>query len=379
MPDGPIFALREKARAGELHPDPAQELAAEKLQSLHNALKHYEPARTESWKARFGLARRTEEPPQGLYLYGDVGRGKSMLMDLFYASAPVEKKRRVHFHEFMLEVHETLHRWRQEGRAHKQVDDLLMALADEAADRVWLLCFDEFHVTNIADAMLLGRLFKGLLQRGVIIVATSNWPPDDLYKDGLQRELFLPFIELIKEKLDILALTSPTDYRLQRLMGMQVYHLPLGPAAELALDDAFARLADGRAACPAEIEVQGRRLAVPRAARGVAWFGFADLCAQPLGAADYLAIADRYSTVIVEGIPRMTAEHRNEAKRFATLIDTLYERKTRLVCSAEAAPHELYVKGTGVADFARTVSRLMEMQSEEYVAGADPAAQKNDP
>ncbi|MDJ0947371.1 MAG: cell division protein ZapE [Alphaproteobacteria bacterium] len=369
MTEGPIFALRDKTRAGELEPDPAQELAAEKLQSLHNALKRYEPARKGSWKARFGLTRRTEEPPQGLYIFGEVGRGKSMLMDMFYASAPLEKRRRVHFHAFMLEVHETLHRWRQEGKPHGHVDDLLMVFADSIADEAWLLCFDEFHVTNIADAMLLGRLFQSLLDHGVIIVATSNWPPDELYKDGLQRELFLPFIDLIKERLDVLELTSPTDYRLKRLIGMRVYHVPLGPAADRALEDAFAQLADGATARADQIEVQGRTVPVPKTARGVAWFGFADLCAQPLGAADYLALAERYSSIVLKDIPRMGPEQRNEAKRFATLIDTLYEKKVRLVCSAAAAPQDLYVEGTGARDFERTVSRLMEMQSAAYVAG----------
>lgn len=370
MKDGPLAALRRMRRDGVIDPDPAQELAAEKLQSLHNALRGYEPQIAGAWKARFGLARRRGTPPQGLYLYGAVGRGKSMLMDLFFQSAPVTRKRRVHFHEFMLEIHDSLHRLRQDGR----VDDVLPALAEDLARDAWLLCFDEFHVANIADAMILGRLFEALLDRGVIIVATSNWPPDRLYEGGLQRALFLPFIASIKEKLDVLELAGERDHRLARLMGMAVYHLPLGPAAERALERAFARLTDDTPGAPETVAVKGRTLAVPHAAKGVARFTFADLCEAslgqaPLGAADYLAIARRYDTVILSGIPRMSADRRDAAKRFATLVDALYEHGVRLVCSAEAAPRELYREGDGAVDFQRTASRLMEMQSTSYLAG----------
>ncbi|MEQ8700090.1 MAG: cell division protein ZapE, partial [Bauldia litoralis] len=266
---GPLAAYRARLSAGKLDHDSVQELAAEKLQSLHKALVDYQPADTGSWKARFGLTRRREEPPAGLYLYGSVGRGKSMLMDLFFETAPVARKRRVHFHEFMLEIHDRLHAMR--GRAKgggERVDDLLPAVAGEIADDAWLLCFDEFHVTNIADAMILGRLFEALFARGVIVVATSNWPPDRLYEGGLQRELFLPFIALIKDKLDILHLDAARDYRLARLMTMTVYHTPLGPAARRALDKAFEVLTDGAEPEPATLTVKGRALEVPQAARG---------------------------------------------------------------------------------------------------------------
>jgi cell division protein ZapE len=288
-----------------------------------------------------------------------------MLMDLFFETAPVEKKRRVHFHEFMLEVHDRLHRHRQEAAG--EGDDVAV-LADVIAGDATLLCFDEFQVTNIADAMLLGRLFAALFDLGVVVVATSNVAPDELYAGGLQRERFLPFIDLLKERLDILALDGLMDYRLARLQGMRVYHQPLDAAASAALDEAFAQLTDGAAGEPATLTVQGRRLAVPRAAKGVARFRFADLCERPLGAADYIAIATHFHTVVLAEIPQMSRAQRNEARRFMTLIDALYEHKVNLVCSAAAAPDALYAEGDGAFEFRRTASRLMEMQSRDYLA-----------
>jgi cell division protein ZapE len=288
-----------------------------------------------------------------------------MLMDLFFETAPVEKKRRVHFHEFMLEVHDRLHRHRQEAAA--EGEDVAV-LADAIAADATLLCFDEFQVTNIADAMLLGRLFAALFDLGVVVVATSNVAPDELYAGGLQRERFLPFIDLLKERLDILALDGLMDYRLARLQGMRVYHQPLDAAASAALDEAFAQLTDGAAGEPATLTVQGRRLAVPRAAKGVARFRFADLCERPLGAADYIAIATHFHTVVLAEIPQMSRAQRNEARRFMTLIDALYEHKVNLVCSAAAAPDALYAEGDGAFEFRRTASRLMEMQSRDYLA-----------
>jgi len=367
MGEGPLADYRARRRAGQLESDPAQELAAEKLQSLYNALLHYEPAAGRvGWRERLGLARRREEPPQGLYLFGAVGRGKSMLMDLFFETAPLPRKRRVHFHAFMLEVHESLHRQRQEGIE----GDPLGPLASRIADAAWLLCFDEFHVSNIADAMLLGRLFAALFDLGVVVVATSNEAPGDLYKDGLQRERFLPFIALLQERLDVLELDGVIDYRRNRIQGMTVYHHPLGPDATSALASAFARLTDDAAGAPTTLMAQGRTVAVPRAAKGVASFRFADLCEQPLGAADYLAIATHFHTVIVADIPRMTRDQRNEARRFMTLIDALYEHKTNLICSAAEPPDRLYVSGEGAKDFRRTASRLIEMQSSAYLARA---------
>jgi cell division protein ZapE len=363
--EGPVALYRARRAAGGLHHDSAQELAAEKLQSLHNALRgHEKSAGSAGWRQRLGLARRREDPPQGLYIFGGVGRGKSMLMDMFFQTAPVERKRRVHFHAFMLEVHDNLHRLRQDKSG--DVESLTL-LAQRIADEAWLLCFDEFQVGNIADAMLLGRLFGALFDLGVVVVATSNTAPDDLYHGGLQRERFLPFIALLKQKLDLLELDGEIDYRLARIQDMAVFHHPLGAAANQSLDQAFERLTDGAAGQAATLEVQGRRLAIPVAAKGVARFQFDELCRRPLGAADYIAIARNYHTIIVAGIPRMTPEHRNEARRFMVFVDALYEHKTNLICSADATPDQIYGRGDGAAEFPRTASRLVEMQSSDYL------------
>jgi cell division protein ZapE len=365
--EGPLSAYRARRRAGELKPDPGQELTAEKLQSLANALRHYELSTgLGGWKARLGLGGRQADPPQGLYIYGGVGTGKSMLMDLFFESAPIEVKRRVHFHAFMQEVHDRLHAWRRKTKGAKA--DPLPELARELAKEAWLICFDEFHVVNIADAMILGRLFETLLEDGVVVVATSNWPPDRLYDGGLQRERFLPFIALLKERLDILQLDSGRDYRMARLQEISVYHAPLGPRAAAALEQAFARLTEGAVGAPERITVKGRTLTTPLAARGVVRFSFAELCEAPLGPGDYLAIADRYHAVILADVPVLNADRRNEARRFMTLIDALYEHRVKLVVSAEAPPERLYPAGDGAAEFQRTVSRLQEMRSKEYIA-----------
>lgn len=371
-PEGPLWSYRARRRAGLLQVDAAQELTAEKLQSLHNALKHYEPAMGKGgWKARLGLARRSSDPPQGLYLYGGVGTGKSMLMDLFFATAPVEAKRRVHFHAFLQEVHDRLHAWRAEAKGSKA--DPLPELAAALAQENWLLCFDEFHVVNVADAMILARLFEAFFAAGAVMVATSNWPPDELYAGGLQREHFLPFIALVKQRLDILELDSGRDYRQRRLQDISVYHAPLGPRSAAALEAAFAALTEGAEVAPDSLTVKGRELPVPAAARGVARFDFAGLCEEPLGAGDYLAIAQAFHTLVLDGVPKLGPERRDVARRFMTLIDALYEHKVKLVIAAEAPPEQLYPRGDGAKEFERTVSRLQEMRSKEYLAVAHRA------
>jgi cell division protein ZapE len=361
----PMAVYRALRQRGMLQPDPAQQLAIERLQSLYRALLHYRPETgLRGWLARFGLAENGgSHAPLGLYLCGPVGRGKSMLMDLFFRSMPSLRKRRVHFHAFMLEVHDRIE---QERRAH--TDRPIAKVASDLAAEATLLCFDEFQVEDIADAMILERLFRALFDAGVVVVATSNRAPDELYEHGLQRERFLPFIALLKQKLFVLELDSGRDYRLARLHGKPVYHYPLDKTAHGALEDAFVELTDDAPGTRATLTVKGRPLVIPRAARGVAWFAFEDLCANPLGAADYLAIAKRFPAVIVEGIPRLSPQQRNEARRFNILIDTLYEAHTLLIASAEVPPEEIYPAGDGTFEFRRTVSRLIEMQSEDYIA-----------
>jgi cell division protein ZapE len=361
----PIAVYWELRDKGVLKPDSAQLTAIEKLQSLYRALSEYRPDNgLRGWLARLGLTENGGgHAPMGLYLYGPVGRGKSMLMDLFFAAAPGPRKRRVHFHAFMLEVHDRIER---ERRAETEAPILKVAadIAHEAA----LLCFDEFQVDDVADAMILGRLFTALFNAGVVVVATSNLAPDRLYEHGLQRELFLPFVALLKQKLNIIELDGGRDWRLAGLAGKPVYLHPLGPAAHEGLAAAFAQLTDGAKGASTTLAVKGRTLVVPRTARSVAWFGFAELCEQPLAAADYLTIAEHFAAVIVEGIPRLGLQQRDPARRFNILIDTLYEARTLLIASAEVPPEEIYPSGDGAFEFQRTVSRLIEMQSEDYIA-----------
>jgi cell division protein ZapE len=370
MPAGNLLdAYRARLAAGQLRPDPSQERVLQRLQNLADALGRAAPR---GLLARLGLGAwsRQADAPTGLYIWGPVGRGKSMLMDLFFEVAPVAKKRRVHFNAFMLEVHDRLHRRRHaliEKGAPPEADPI-PPFARTLAAEARLLCFDEFQVTNIADAMILGRLFETMLDSGVTVVATSNRAPDDLYRNGLQRERFLPFIAMLKQRLEVLMLAGAEDYRLARLRDISVYVSPLGKMADQKLADAFDRLTDGAAGAPRTFRTQGRDVVVSRWAEGVGWFSFAELCARPLGAADYIAIAEHCHTVIVSDIPKLSFERRNEAMRFVTLIDALYEHKVKLICSAAAMPSQLYTEGDGAFEFERTVSRLMEMQSRDYLA-----------
>lgn len=367
-------AYRELVRSGRILADPCQEMAVTKLGALSCALAQY-TRRNDRRPGRFGLEfglsfgrrskfRKSVEPPRGIYLHGGVGRGKSMLMDLFHEAAPVAAKRRVHFHSFMREIHARIHG--QDGHAK---GDSIAPVADAIAAETALLCFDEFHVTDIADAMILGRLFQALFERGVVVVATSNLAPDDLYRDGLHRDRFLPFIVLLRERLDILAVDGGRDYRLERLAHQPVYHWPLGEAASAALGRIFLELTGGDPGEGRTLPVEGRELAVVRATEGVGWCAFEELCGQPRGAADYMAICAAYHTLILEGIPRLGPERRDEARRLATLIDMLYEGRINLVVSASCPPEQLYLGGDGAFEFERTVSRLIEMQSADYIQG----------
>ncbi len=369
-----LDAYRAKLAAAEIKADPAQAFAVEKLETLSRALASYRPdPRPGFWRASLGFARKfgAEQrgaPPTGLYFFGGVGRGKSMLMDLFFAHAPVAHKRRVHFHAFMLEVHSRIHAWRQTGEAKKGDGDPIPPLAQTIADEAWLLCFDEFQVTNIADAMILGRLFGALLEKGVVVVATSNIEPDDLYANGLQRERFLPAIALLKEKLDVLALDGGIDYRRIRIRSLPVYHSPLGAAATAELEKAFATLTEGAHIGPLTLDVGGRELELKRAGGGVAFATFDDLCRKALGSADFLALARTCHTLVLDGVPILNPDNRNEARRFVVLIDALYEHRGKLVMAAAADPEHLHPAGDHAFEFQRTASRLHEMQSEDYLA-----------
>ena len=364
--EGPIFAYRARLSAGEWTPDPAQELAVEKLQTLHNRLRSYRAVKGATWLERLRRDRR-EPPPEGLYLYGGVGRGKSVLMDLFYASAPIARKRRAHFHAFMLDVHARIHAWRQREARERADDDPIRPVAKALAEEATLLCLDELQVSDVADAMILRRLFAKLFQNGMVVVTTSNTAPDDLYAGGLNRELFMPFIELIETGLDVMCFNGARDYRLDRLRGAPVTFVPLGPETDAALDAAFVRLADGAAAVPLAIAVKGRRLELA-AAGGIARSTFEALCGRALGAADYLEVARQFHTVLLAGVPMLGPERIDEARRFINLIDILYEHRVNLLCGAAAAPDRLYDGARPPAAFARTVSRIEEMQSDDYLA-----------
>jgi len=364
--------------AGRIERDIAQLAVVDMLARLEARIVEYRLARKSSslgWM--FGSREKRQSRIKGLYIYGDVGRGKTMLMDLFFKSSPVQRKRRAHFHEFMIDVHERIHAIRQKMKLGEHAaEDPIQQAATELAGEAWLLCFDEFHVTDIADAMILGRLFAQLFEHGVVLVATSNVEPEELYKEGLNRALFVPFIHMLEQDMDIVRLAARTDFRLEKLAGMRVWYVPADAAADAALDDAWRRLAPGRDGEPQELALKGRNVHVPRAAMGVARFSFHDLCEQPLAAADYLRIAHEYHTVILDRIPVTTFETRNAAKRFIILIDTLYDMNVKLIASAEAEPEALYRGDDGfeAQEFKRTASRLIEMRSQGYLARPHGAA-----
>ena len=379
---GPLPAYRARIAEGALASDPAQALIAERLQDLWRRLRDYDPkpeaAAQPGFLARiFGTRRPVDEAPegtpQGLYIVGEVGRGKSMLMDLFFACADVPRKQRLHFHQFMQQAHRRIHAWKQalgdDAAARPSQDaDPIPPLADSIATDAALLCFDEFQVHDIADAMILGRLFEALFQRGVVVVATSNTEPDDLFKGKPGRDAFLPFIALIKKRVEVLRLDAARDYRRERIRGLPTWHAPVDGRAERALDSAFRELTGEEHGDPARLAVLGRWVEVPQAARGVARFDFDDICGRPLGPADYLAIATQMHTLVIDGIPRLGPENFDKARRFITLVDALYEHRCKLVASAEAMPDLLYERGENAAMFERTASRLVEMQSQTYLA-----------
>jgi cell division protein ZapE len=363
MTMGPVGkAYAALVAAGELKPDHDQREAAKALDRLGYELTHNKVTFLER------LLGRKSDAPRGVYLWGGVGRGKSMLMDLGFDHIPAEPKRRTHFHAFMLDVHERL----REARKSEEGDPVIK-VAEDIAKEVRFLAFDEMMVTNAADAMIMSRLFTALIGSGVAIVTTSNRPPRDLYKDGLNRELFIPFIELIEARMEVLPLNGPTDYRLDRMRGLETWLVPNGPEATAKLSKAFFQLTDypveDRAKVPSEeLDVGGgRKLHVPKSLKGVAVFSFKRLCGEARGAADYLAVARRFHTVIIVGIPVLTREMRNEAARFVTLVDALYEHRVKLLAAADAEPANLYPTGDGRFEFDRTVSRLEEMQSADYL------------
>jgi len=374
MSHSPIERYRARLNAGQLQPDKAQARAAHMLDGLYRALKIYRPRSRRIFGFSFGG--NVSDPPKGLYIHGDVGRGKSALMDMFYDSAPTARRRRVHFNQFMTETHQRIHEWRnlsarERSRRPEFVreaeDDPIAPVAKRILSEAALLCLDEFQVNDVADAMILGRLFEKLLTSGVIIVLTSNTAPDDLYAGGLNRQLFLPFIALIKDRLEMVELNGPRDYRLESMAGVTVYNTPLGPAAHAAMDAAWRRLTNNATSAPVTLEVLERKLLVPQAAGGVARFSFDALCGDALGAADYLALAQNFHTLLIDGIPRLGPEQSNEARRFTLLIDTLYDEKVKLVCSAALPPQEVYTDGENAQAFRRAASRLMEMGSDDYL------------
>jgi cell division protein ZapE len=356
--------------SGTIERDAAQAGIADSFAALEQRLSGYNPLRKRRLLGRL-FRDKDEEPPHGLYIHGEVGRGKTMLMDLFFQASPVEHKRRAHFHEFMADVHERIYAYRQGiSRGERADGDVIALTANAIFEEAWLLCFDEFHVTDIADAMILGRLFAKLFELGTVVVATSNVAPEDLYKGGLNRALFLPFIAQIEAHMDVMRLDARTDFRLEKLTGVKMWLVPDDGGAAVALNKAWSKMT-GNAPCkPRDIAIKGRKLHVPCSAHGVARFSFADLCEAPLAASDYLRLAHDYHTILIDHIPVMDYSARNAAKRFISLIDTLYDNAVKLMASAAADPVSLYLAtdGNEANEFKRTASRLIEMSSESYLA-----------
>jgi len=374
MPFPPPASFRAQYQllvsSGAIEADAAQARAAEAFADLELRLANYRPVRKQGLLGRL-FADKDEPPPRGLYIHGEVGRGKTMLMDLFFQHSSVTHKRRAHFHEFMAEVHERIYGFRQNiARGEIADGDVIALTAASIFDQAWLLCFDEFHVTDIADAMILGRLFAKLFELGTVVVATSNVAPDDLYKGGLNRALFLPFIAEIAEHMEVLRLVARTDFRLEKLAGVKMWLVPADAGAAAALDKAWDRMTGSAPCKPRDISIKGRVLHVPCAANGVARFSFADICEKPLAASDYLRLARDYHTIMIDRIPVMDYAERNAAKRFIALIDTLYDNAVKLMASAAADPVSLYraTEGDEANEFKRTASRLIEMSSESYLA-----------
>lgn len=371
MTQGPLPAYRARVARGELAPDAAQEAAAVRLQALWEVLRGYDPG-LPVVAAKPGLLGRlfgakpvaAPKPPKGLYLVGQVGRGKSMLMDLFFAEADVPRRRRIHFHRFIQEAHARFHAHK---RAHPEIEDPIPPLADRIAQEAALLCFDEFQVHDIADAMILGRLFQALFDRGVVTVATSNTAPDNLFKGQPGRDAFLPFIAILNAHVDVHELDSARDFRRQRVRAFSTWHVPPDGRADAALDEVFQAMGGGETPRAVELTVMGRALRVPLAAGKVARFDFEALCGEALGAGDYLAIAERFHTVVLDGVPRLSPDNFDKARRFIVLVDTLYDHRVKLYASAEAMPDQLYMRGENAQMFERTASRLEEMRSQDYL------------
>lgn len=361
---GPLAKiLQGQVAAGELSHDKVQAAVASKLDALTEALAAGRPAPVKkSFWDRFSAPQKPA-PVRGLYVHGGVGRGKSMLMDLFFDHLPIERKQRAHFHEFMADVQKRLNELRKAGGD----DDPVAKVGEQIAAKTDILCFDEFHVVNIADAMIIRRLFETLFEHGTVLVATSNWPPSRLYENGLNRDRFLPFIDLLETHAEVVPLDGDTDYRLRALIAADVYYQPLNAETDAAMQARFAAMSGGQKVSAKTVAVGSRQINIAAAVDGLAWFDFPELCAQPLGPQDYLALSENFHTVFLAHVPKLDAAMRNEARRLMTLIDVLYERRVILVMSAAAGPDALYVAGDGAFEFERTASRLIEMQSQDYL------------